>query len=134
MNDSISKSQTIAWKKFGKDKSTSKPKRICLKCGTTHQITNHHVIPKVHLIFFKIKRLTAPTVSLCCKCHRDIEKHILFSEALLNRTRIGERLPLPKVDDYWYILSIFIGIQRFSELLKSGKVPRHPTINIEIEE
>ena len=100
---------------------------VCLKCGTEKTITRHHVIPKVHLSHFGIKNLGAPTVSLCQKCHCDIERKILWTEAFTHRGQLGQRIPLNKVDDYWYILAMFIGMQRFSELLREGKVPKHPT-------
>ncbi len=100
---------------------------MCLKCGTTDQMTKHHAIPKMHLDFFNLKPQNAPTVSLCSKCHRKIEEKILWTEAFYNRTRIGERKPLPKVEDYWYILTLFIGPKRFTELFRAGKVQHHPT-------
>ncbi len=103
---------------------------FCLKCNSFHHMTRHHVIPKVHLNHFSINPKGAPTVSLCQTCHRDLERQILWTEAFVHRGRIGERLPLKGPDDYWYILSMFIGIQRFSELFKSGKIPRHPTSHI----
>ena len=106
---------------------SKKPVPMCLKCGTTEQMTKHHVIPKTHLDFFKLKPHDAPTVSLCAKCHRKIEEKILWTEAFHNRTRIGDRKPLAKVDDYWFILTLFIGPKRFTELLRAGKVQHHPT-------
>lgn len=105
-----------------------KHKPICLKCGAAKQITRHHVIPKTHLPHFNIKRPGAPTVSLCRECHCDIEDRILFTEAFVNKTRVGERKPLDSTEDYWYILALFIGVGRLSELLKSGRVVLHPTI------
>lgn len=117
--------QKEAWRKgFGKNK----PKSSCLKCGATKQITRHHVIPKAHLSHFKMKKPGAPTASLCRECHCDIERHILFTEAFVNRTKVGERKPLPKTDDYWDILALFIGLGRLSELMRIGKVVLHPTV------
>ena len=119
----ISKAQRSAWKK-----QRNKTKTPCLKCGKEEKITKHHVIPKVHLEHFNIKNIGSPTVTLCSTCHREIEKHILWTEAFVNRSRIGERKPLHKADDYWYILSMFIGFQRFSELLRNDRFRSHPTI------
>ncbi len=124
-NDALAHSLKKGWKN-----KKNKPQITCLKCGTNKQITKHHVIPKTHVDHYKMKKHDAPTVSLCVKCHRTIEDRILWTEAFVNRGSVGQRLPLHKMEDYWYILSMFIGIQRFSELLKTGKVSKHPTCKI----
>jgi 5-methylcytosine-specific restriction endonuclease McrA len=121
------KPEQISRKKRNRKQKYKKPVPICMKCDTTERMTRHHVIPRTHLIFFDIKPQDAPTVSLCFKCHGKIEEKILWTEAFYNRTRIGDRKPLPKTDDYWFILSLFIGPKRFAELLRAGIVQRHPT-------
>lgn len=73
----------------------------CLKCGTFHQLTEHHIFPK-HFFHGEGQR-----VDLCSYCHRRLEDIILGIEAFVGDRRIGERYKLRK-EEYENILLSFL--------------------------
>jgi len=72
----------------------------CRKCGSTHRISWHHVLPRV---FFRGKGMQIP---LCCRHHRIIEFIICGAEMLVGDVEYGQRFKLPE-DDYQRIAERF---------------------------
>ncbi len=91
----------------------------CLKCGTNHNITDHHIVPKVHC------KGSNQTVNLCRTCHNRLEDCILAVEAYTAGLSMGIRYRLPDEKDYFTILASFIGLDRWAELIQEGSLPRH---------
>jgi hypothetical protein len=73
----------------------------CLKCDTSHQLTEHHIFPRHHF------RGEGKKVILCSYCHRRLEDIILGIEAFCGDKHIGERFKLER-KDYEQILYLFL--------------------------
>lgn len=91
----------------------------CLKCGTEHNITDHHIVPRVHC------KGSNQTVRLCRSCHDRLEDCIQAVEAYTAGVSIGVRHRLDNEDDYYKILASFIGLDRWAQLIREGSLPRH---------
>jgi hypothetical protein len=83
--------------------------KICQRCGTSANITDHHILPLAH---FGTKRTNRHTIPLCEKHHQILENGILFLEARLGGTKFGTRVKL-KAQEYETIANLFIK-KRFS--------------------
>lgn len=66
-------------------------KKQCQRCGTTDDITMHHVQP---LKWFGSKRTNRWTVPYCEKHHKELEVGILFLESRLGGVKYGTRFKL----------------------------------------
>ena len=70
----------------------------CLKCGTFHNPSLHHIVPKYfggHMV-----------IPLCRDCHRKIEQIICAIEHHKSGFPYGQRFRLPD-DEYEFIASNF---------------------------
>lgn len=63
----------------------------CVHCGTTANLSEHHVHPVCH---FGTRRTNRWTIPLCISCHRTIEIGILFLESRLGGVKYGQRFKL----------------------------------------
>ena len=75
----------------------------CIHCGSTEDLTEHHVHPLAH---FGTPRTNKFTVTLCRKCHDILETGILFLEAYVGGTKYGTRKKL-KAHHYEKLLETF---------------------------
>lgn len=77
--------------------------KACKKCGTSENITKHHIKPICH---FGSRRRNRETICLCRKCHDIIETGILFLEARLGGVNFGTRYKL-HASEYENIVRIY---------------------------
>ena len=91
-----------------------KKKNICVNCGTTEDLTRHHIIPKCYIKYFplEIKTHNSHDVALMCRdCHAEYEEH-----AVVIKRKYGEMYNAP-LDFKRYHVNLFKAYSCLMQLL-----------------